>query len=248
MSIPPRTCPQEFIKDFTMDNQINIIDYWFDHSHASPVYWSKEMIDDYLRIYSIENINNETPEIKKTTPYPNIVKTLLKAFIENNIHNKEICVIGSETPWIEAILVNLNNTVDTIEYNVPLCDSDKITCLDYFEKFKKSNKQYDCIVSFSSIEHSGLGRYGDPINPNGDLDTMKDIYINLKDDGLLFLGVPIGHDTLCWNAHRIYGDLRLPILLKNFKEIKWYDYDKSVLLNMPCDGSFEQPLIQLKKR
>ena len=28
---------------------------------------------------------------------------------------------------------------------------------------------FDAVVSFSSIEHSGLGRYGDPLNPWGDL-------------------------------------------------------------------------------
>ena len=28
---------------------------------------------------------------------------------------------------------------------------------------------FDVIVTFSSIEHSGMGRYGDPLNPWGDL-------------------------------------------------------------------------------
>ena len=28
---------------------------------------------------------------------------------------------------------------------------------------------FDVIVSHSSLEHSGLGRYGDPLNPWGDL-------------------------------------------------------------------------------
>ena len=28
---------------------------------------------------------------------------------------------------------------------------------------------FDAVVSFSSIEHSGMGRYGDPLNPWGDL-------------------------------------------------------------------------------
>ena len=28
---------------------------------------------------------------------------------------------------------------------------------------------FDVVVTFSSIEHSGMGRYGDPLNPWGDL-------------------------------------------------------------------------------
>ncbi len=32
--------------------------------------------------------------------------------------------------------------------------------------------QFDAMISFSSLEHSGLGRYGDPFNPWGDRITM----------------------------------------------------------------------------
>jgi hypothetical protein len=31
---------------------------------------------------------------------------------------------------------------------------------------------FDAMVSFSSLEHSGLGRYGDGLNPWADLITM----------------------------------------------------------------------------
>ncbi len=33
-------------------------------------------------------------------------------------------------------------------------------------------EKFDIMVSFSSLEHSGLGRYGDELNPWGDLITM----------------------------------------------------------------------------
>ena len=32
--------------------------------------------------------------------------------------------------------------------------------------------KYDAMVTFSSLEHSGLGRYGDGLNPWGDLIAM----------------------------------------------------------------------------
>ena len=38
--------------------------------------------------------------------------------------------------------------------------------------WKSSSREkldFDAVVSFSSIEHSGLGRYGDALNPWGDL-------------------------------------------------------------------------------
>ena len=40
--------------------------------------------------------------------------------------------------------------------------------------------QFDAMVSFSSIEHSGLGRYGDQLNPWGDLITMAKVWCVIK--------------------------------------------------------------------
>ena len=40
--------------------------------------------------------------------------------------------------------------------------------------------QFDAMVTFSSIEHSGLGRYGDSLNPWGDLITMAQSWCLLK--------------------------------------------------------------------
>jgi hypothetical protein len=32
---------------------------------------------------------------------------------------------------------------------------------------------FDVVLSISSFEHDGLGRYGDPLNPNGDMIAMR---------------------------------------------------------------------------
>lgn len=52
-----------------------------------------------------------------------------------------------------------------------------------------TTKQYFYICSF---DHDGLGRYGDPINPVGDIVAMETVMHVLKEGGLLFLTVPIG--------------------------------------------------------
>ena len=119
-----------------------------------------------------------------------------------------------------------------------------------YNEFQKTENLYDCIVTFSSIEHSGLGRYGDPLNPNGDIESMKDIHKNLKDNGILLWGAPVGKDTLVWNAHRIYGYLRLPLIFENFKEIEWLEeYDKKYFLdiNYYSTHNFYQPVVVLQK-
>ena len=56
--------------------------------------------------------------------------------------------------------------------------------------------QFDAMVTFSSIEHSGLGTYGDSINPWGDLISMARAWCTLKPKGKALVGVPHGPDAI----------------------------------------------------
>ena len=59
-----------------------------------------------------------------------------------------------------------------------------------------------------TVEHVGLGRYGDPIDPDGDLKAIKELKrVKLQKMGsLLFFVVPIGGTSkIEFNAHRIYS-------------------------------------------
>jgi hypothetical protein len=55
---------------------------------------------------------------------------------------------------------------------------------------------FDAMVTFSSLEHSGLGRYGDGLNPWGDLITMAKVWCALKPGGRALVGVPAGSDQI----------------------------------------------------
>jgi SAM-dependent methyltransferase len=54
------------------------------------------------------------------------------------------------------------------------------------------------------VEHIGLGRYGDPLDPAGTKKAVKELVRVLAPGGNLFLATPIGHPRLCFNAHRIH--------------------------------------------
>jgi len=56
-----------------------------------------------------------------------------------------------------------------------------------------------------TVEHIGLGRYGDPIDPTGDLKAIRELMRVLAHGGDLLLVVPIGKPKLMFNAHRIYA-------------------------------------------
>jgi len=55
-----------------------------------------------------------------------------------------------------------------------------------------------------TVEHIGLGRYGDPIDVNGDKKAMKELSRVLAKNGDLLFVVPIGQPQVAFNAHRIY--------------------------------------------
>ncbi len=64
------------------------------------------------------------------------------------------------------------------------------------------------VVSLSCmhvVEHVGLGRYGDPLDPDGDLKAINELTRVLAPGGSLLFVTPVGRPTLRFNAHRIYS-------------------------------------------
>lgn len=244
---PYKEIPNELISKYTMNNSIPILHWWMDQktNNLHETVWTKEYIDSYRIRYTPQNIKANR---EGTSPYGHeSVSWLLASFEKYNIKSKNVAVIGSTSPWIEAILLNLQNNVTTIEYNVPETTVNNLTCKDYFSYFKNNENEFDAIITYSSIEHSGLGRYGDPLDPDGDIKTMNDIHKNLKHDGILIWGAPVGADALVWNVHRIYGRLRLPLLFENFEELEWIGGNKTHLYNRHVGNNAPQPVVILKK-
>ena len=56
-----------------------------------------------------------------------------------------------------------------------------------------------------TVEHIGLGRYGDPLDPDGDLKAVRELYRVLAPGGSLLFVVPIGRPNILFNGHRIYS-------------------------------------------
>lgn len=63
----------------------------------------------------------------------------------------------------------------------------------------------DSISSLHTIEHFGLGRYGDPINFDGHINGLNNIYKMLKGRGKFYFSVPIGPQRVEYNAHRVFA-------------------------------------------
>ena len=55
------------------------------------------------------------------------------------------------------------------------------------------------------IEHIGLGRYGDPIDPEGSRRAAAQLARILAPHGRLYVSAPVGRERICFNAHRVFA-------------------------------------------
>ena len=78
---------------------------------------------------------------------------------------------------------------------------------------------FDAVFTYSSIEHSGLGRYGDHLNPWGDIISIAQAWCVSTPEAKLAIGLPTimnGKDRIEFNAHKVYGPRLYPFLVTNW--------------------------------
>lgn len=71
------------------------------------------------------------------------------------------------------------------------------------------------------IEHVGLGRYGDPLDPEGDIKAARELSRVLAPNGSFLFVTPVGKARVCFNAHRIYSYEQV---LQLFPELELRDF------------------------
>jgi hypothetical protein len=71
------------------------------------------------------------------------------------------------------------------------------------------------------IEHVGLGRYGDPLDPEGSIKAARELERVLAPGGRLYLSAPVGRGRVCFNGHRIFS---VRELLEMFPELTLVEF------------------------
>lgn len=62
----------------------------------------------------------------------------------------------------------------------------------------------DSLSCLHALEHFGLGRYGDPIDPEGFKHGLANMSRLLREGGRFYLSVPIGVERVEFNANRVF--------------------------------------------
>lgn len=87
------------------------------------------------------------------------------------------------------------------------------------------------VSSICVVEHIGLGRYGDPIDPDGTEKALKELKRIVQPGGDLLISVPIDvENRIYFNAHRAFREDYLLTLFEPFQVIeKRYIYGNQFL-------------------
>jgi hypothetical protein len=205
-----------------MGGMVQIVYNYSDGTKNQPIKYSAELIDSTCARIAKREVGR----------YGGVDNWLYKALDRHPIRGQRVAIMGSADqgfgPWYECICLQFGGNPTTIDYNSIQFPDERIQ----FKKapdYLKEKLVFDTAFSISSFEHDGLGRYGDPIDPNGDLKAMATVKKLVKKGGILFLEVPIGKDKVVFNMHRIYGRARLPLLLEGWSVLGAFGFEDVLL-------------------
>jgi hypothetical protein len=107
------------------------------------------------------------------------------------------------------------------------------------------NNSIESLSCMHTVEHVGLGRYGDKIDPEGDIKATKELERVVAQGGSLLFVVPIGKPKIQFNAHRIYSykmviEMFPGLMLKEFSLIPDNAIDKGMIYNATQEQSDKQ--------
>ncbi|HTP62359.1 MAG TPA: DUF268 domain-containing protein [Burkholderiales bacterium] len=88
-------------------------------------------------------------------------------------------------------------------------------------RLKFPDHSVDSLSCLHVIEHIGLGRYGDPIDPQGARKAAAELARVLAPGGRLLFSTPIGRERTCFNAHRVFApqsvlEMFAPLRMESF--------------------------------
>jgi hypothetical protein len=198
--VPPRDIPSHLLDAFTMGGVASIESAYLDGTYPTnwPLIYTDNEIDYYLK-----RIGR-----RKWFIYGMLDVWMWEAIAKYPVDGLSVVNMGSLTPWYESNCLYHGASSTTIDYNKIITLTDRIKTMTIAD-WDREQPRFDIAWSISSFEHDGLGMYGDPLDPEGDLKAMQKMKRIVKSGGLMFLSLPVGKDKILYNLCRIYGEVRL---------------------------------------
>ena len=95
---------------------------------------------------------------------------------------------------------------------------------DLYDPSLRFDEPFDTVVSISTIEHLGLGGYGDVTHEQGDTAGVQRLGSFLRSGGRLLASVPAGRPAV-QRGYRVYDESRIRSVFPCIAAIHWFKKD-----------------------
>jgi hypothetical protein len=121
------------------------------------LHWTTELIEQHLTWFRNNQLMGSYGKAVADDIFDHLVGHM-------DLEGKHVLIVGSQKPWVETLVLEAGAAnITTLDYVQIKSDYPKITTITppQLSKLYLEGKapKFDAMVSFSSVEHSGLGRY-----------------------------------------------------------------------------------------
>jgi SAM-dependent methyltransferase len=147
-------------------------------------------------------------------------------------NTKPVCHvdIGSQVQFVGMLAAFIPVTfvdIRPLQINVPNLTSISGSLLN----LPFASSSIDSLSCLHVVEHVGLGRYRDPLDPQGTLKAVRELSRVLAQSGHLYISIPIGQPRICFNAHRIHSPDQIIEYLSDLELVEFsVEDDRGTLL------------------
>jgi hypothetical protein len=163
--------------------------------------------------------------------------------------------IGSRIDGFITSLIS-HRTVEVIDIRPLISPYENLIFIqdDATKMSRFKNAELESVSCLHAMEHFGLGRYGDPIDPDAYKIFAASLTRVIKPNGTLYISMPIGKQRVEFNAHRIFDPQTILDLFNQFELISFSainDTGDFIEKTSPQDyrqSNFSCGLFELKKK
>ena len=127
--------------------------------------------------------------------FEKIVNNKPKSHVDIGSHHKFVALLSKVVPTTMVDIRPLSLPLETLNFK-----RGSILELPF------EDNSLESVSSLCVVEHIGLGRYGDPLDPEGSIKAINELKRVLKPGGKLYFSVPVGDKNItAFNAGRIFS-------------------------------------------
>lgn len=159
---------------------------------------SGEQFGDF-RIYPI--LGQDTPTTEFDTHYVCLGEWAFRHIVRSGV--REHVDVGAQINWVtclSAIVRTVTIDIRPLSMRFEGLESRAGSILE----MPFADQSVTSLSCLHVAEHIGLGRYGDPLDPQGTRKAVNELARVVAPGGKLYFGLPVGRPQTFFNAHRVH--------------------------------------------